>query len=391
MPKSSKQKRKKEKVIARTVSLKNDQKVISNKKFNALPNEIIHHVFSYLKIVDLLECGQVSKRFRSIICEDQFLWPKKINLCHKNVPVGLIQNLLNSGCKYLSLNEAVLDGTLNLPNVSSLKYLNLAAIKSDRQNSEEILESCYSLQKLSLSEFYLSSKLIRLTSLQNGKTLTVLDLSNCTFNRYNVHYEEHEFNCIQRIVENCTELIELSLYMTRLCEKSIEFLVFYLTPNIEKLDLYGQSLLKDKHVFTLVTRCNKMTELNLGGWTLITKQALNFIIEHLQETLIKLNFEYTNVDLGTSDLLKMNSMIKLRVLSYDNYDLYGKDWNDYVDFELLKEQLPSLRIISEVSKSGKRPSRKRIAIPCHPEYDHRRFWEINAEQEELFSAYIENS
>ena len=391
MPKSSKQKRKKEKVIARTVSLKNDQKVISNKKFNALPNEIIHHVFSYLKIVDLLECGQVSKRFRSIICEDQFLWPKKINLCHKNVPVGLIQNLLNSGCKYLSLNEAVLDGTLNLPNVSSLKYLNLAAIKSDRQNSEEILESCYSLQKLSLSEFYLSSRLIRLTSLQNGKTLRVLDLSNCTFNRYNVHYEEHEFNCIQRIVENCTELIELSLYMTRLCEKSIEFLVFYLTPNIEKLDLYGQSLLKDKHVFTLVTRCNKMTELNLGGWTLITKQALNFIIEHLQETLIKLNFEYTNVDLGTSDLLKMNSMIKLRVLSYDNYDLYGKDWNDYVDFELLKEQLPSLRIISEVSKSGKRPSRKRIAIPCHPEYDHRRFWEINAEQEELFSAYIENS
>lgn len=383
MSKSSKQKRKKEKVIARTVSLKNDQKVISNKKINALPNEIIHHVFSYLKIVDLLECGQVSKRFRTIICDDQFLWPKKINLCRKKVPVGLIQNLLNSGCEYLSLNEAVLDGALNLQKVSSLKYLNLAAIKSDRQNSEEILEYCYSLQKLSLSEFYLSSKLIRLTSFQNGKTLRVLDLSNCTFNRYNVHYQEHEFNCIQKIVENCTELKELSLYMTRLCEKSIEFLVFYLTPNIEKLDLYGQSDLKDRHVFTLVTRCNKMTELNLGGWTLITKQALNFIIEHLQETLVKLNFEYTNVDLGTSDLLKMNSMLKLRVLSYDNYDMYGKDWNDYVDFELLKEQLPSLRIISEVSKSGKRPSRKRIAIPCHPEYDHRRFWEIHAEQEEL--------
>ena len=391
MSKSSKQKRKKEKVIARTVSLKNDQKVISNKKISALPNEIIHHVFSYLKIVDLLECGQVSKRFRTIICDDQFLWPKKINLCHKKVPVGLIQNLLNSGCIYLSLSEAVVEYTLNLPKASTLKYLNLAAIKSDRGNSEEILESCYSLQKLSLSEFYLSSKLIRLTSLQNGKTLTVLDLSNCTFNRNNIHYKEHEFNCIQKIVENCTELKELSLYMTRLCENSIEFLVFYLTPNIEKLDLYGQSLLKDRHVFTLVTRCNKMTELNLGGWTLITKQALNFIIEHLQETLVKLNFEYTNVDLGTSDLLQMNSMIKLRVLSYDNYDMYGKDWNDYVDFELLKEQLPSLRIISEVSKSGKRPSRKRIAIPCHPEYDHRRFWEIDAEQEELFSANIENS
>ena len=84
MSKSSKQKRKKEKVIARTVSLKNDQKVISNKRFNALPNEIIHHVFSYLKIVDLLNCGQVSKRFRAISSDDQYLWPKKLNLCYKS-------------------------------------------------------------------------------------------------------------------------------------------------------------------------------------------------------------------------------------------------------------------------------------------------------------------
>ena len=370
MPKSSKQKRKKEKVIARTVSLENGKKVISNKKFSALPNEIIHHVFSYLKIVDLLECGQVSKRFRTIICDDQFLWPKKINLCRKKVPVGLIQNLLNSGCEYLSLNEAVLDGALNLPNESSLKYLNLAAIKSDRQNSEEILESCYSLQKLSLSEFYLSSKLVRLTSLQNGKTLRVLDLSNCTFNRYNVHYQDHEFSCIQKIVENCTELKELSLYMTRLCEKSIEFLVFYLTPNIEKLDLYGQSDLKDRHVFTLVSRCNKMTELNLGGWTWITKQALNFIIEHLQETLVKLNL--ADVRFDSSDIFKLKSMKKLRLLCYY--------W--HFDCIELKEQLPNLRISSNHDDT-------KIAIPSHSEYILKKgFWEIKVEEEELFvSAY----
>ena len=34
--------------------------------FSTLPNEIIFHVFSFLKIVDLLKCGQVSRRFRAI-------------------------------------------------------------------------------------------------------------------------------------------------------------------------------------------------------------------------------------------------------------------------------------------------------------------------------------
>ena len=36
------------------------------KKFDALPKEIIFHVFGYLKVVDIRKCGQVSKRLRII-------------------------------------------------------------------------------------------------------------------------------------------------------------------------------------------------------------------------------------------------------------------------------------------------------------------------------------
>ena len=36
------------------------------KKFDALPKEIILHVFEYLKVVDIIKCGQVSKRLRII-------------------------------------------------------------------------------------------------------------------------------------------------------------------------------------------------------------------------------------------------------------------------------------------------------------------------------------
>ena len=347
----------------------------------ALPNEIIVHVFRYLKIVDILKCGQVSKRFRAISNDDQYLWPKRLNLWNKKVPVGLLQKILDSGCKYLSLSEAVLEGTLNLPKVSALQYLNLSAFRPEYYGnySEKLLESCYSLQKLSLSTFNISLKLISITSLQNGKTLTVLDLSKCTFYVDNFMRESSkcEFDCIRQIVENCTELKELSLHMTNLCEKSIDFLVSNLTSSIEKVDLFDQSLLNDRHVRKLVTRCNKITELDLGGWTSITTKSLDYIIENLNLTLVKLSLEFAFLEFESSDLFKLKRMKKLELLCYNQGT---EDWNlyEYVDCKLLKKHLPNLQVTPD-------PGSIRIAIPCHPEYNQRHgFWEINAEQEELF-------
>ena len=338
-----------------------DTKLSSTLQFEVLPNEVIFCVFSYLTIVDLLKCGQVSKRFRAISINEN-LWPKKLNLCHKKVPVGFLQKLLDSRCKYLSLSGASLEGILNLPKVSRLKYLNMSDFR-DRENSEKLLGSTYSLEKLSLSHLHLSSKLISLTSLQNGKTLMVLDLSYCTLCT-------EEMNCyctpkIQQIVENCTELTEFSLYMTKLCKKAVDILCSSLTPNIKKLDLFQMSFLKDKHVKKLVTRCNKITELVLGGsMTSITKTSLNFIRKHLQSTLVKLDLKNTNVEFDSSDLFKLNSMEKLTFLCYNSR------W--------LTKQLPDLWIPSN-------PGHTIIASPCHPQlHQQQGFWEIKAEREKLF-------
>ena len=320
---------------------KEDQNMFSVLQFEALPNEVILHVFSYLKIVDLLKCGQVSKRFRAISNEDQYLWPKKFNLCYKKVPVGFLERLLENGCKYLSLSEAVLEGTLDLPKACKLKYLNISGFERERykKNSEKMLESCYSLQKLSLSKFQLSSELISITSLQNGKTLKVLDLSKCTF--LGSHFLEGsrkcELDCIQQVVENCTELKELSLYETNLNEKSIDFLVSNLTSNIEKLDLFDQSFLRYTHIKKLVTRCHKITELNLGGLNSITRMTY---------------FQIT------------------------------RDWNNFVDYSGLKKQLQNLKITAS-------PGNSRIATPCHPGYSNRNgFWDTKAEREKLFMTFI---
>ena len=98
------------------------KKVLSTLQFEVLPNEVVDQVFSYLKIQDLLRCGQVSKRIRAI-SSDESVWPKKFNLCFKKVPVGFLQKLLESGCNHLSLSGAISEGTLNLPRASRLLYL----------------------------------------------------------------------------------------------------------------------------------------------------------------------------------------------------------------------------------------------------------------------------
>ena len=119
------QKRRKRKSIARPISRSKQQKVFSTVQLETLPNEVILHVFSYLKIVCLLKCGQVSQRFRAI-SNDKYVWPKTFNLSCKKVPVGFFQKLLDSGSKYLKLSEAFLEGNLSLSKPTQLKYLNLS-------------------------------------------------------------------------------------------------------------------------------------------------------------------------------------------------------------------------------------------------------------------------
>ena len=361
--------------------------------FEALPNEVIFHVFSFLKIVDILKCGQLSKRLRTVSID---LWPKKLNLCYKRVPVVFLQKLLDSGCKYLSLSEAVLDGTLSLPKSSKLKYLNLYGVGGNRfghknkDNIEKLLESCYSLQKLSLSgknfegQYHLSLKLINSTSLQNGKTLRVLDLSYCSFCPKLYSYPsciDCEYTCgLQQIVENCTELKELSLYKAKLHEKSIDTLVFNLTSKIEKLDLFDTKYLRDEQLKVLVTRCNKITELNLGGWTLITKHSLKIISEHLKSTLVKLNFKYL-IRLDRSDLLVLKNMEKLKFFCY-NFDYAWK-----INHGIMEKLNPNIWVHFDSEFT-------RIACPSQQGYNGfsttfnhlQGFWEIEAEREELFNA-----
>ena len=111
-----------------------------------LPDKVILKILCNLQIPDLIRCGQVSKRIREI-SNDETLW-QKINLFNKKVPKGFLSRVLDTNCKYLSLNEARLGDPLSkayekldLNKKSKLIYLDLSWCKSTVKDIEEILSA----------------------------------------------------------------------------------------------------------------------------------------------------------------------------------------------------------------------------------------------------------
>ena len=110
---------------------------------------MILQVLNNLDLNDLANCVMVSKRIRGI-CKNLSKF-QKINLYNKVVPSGFVQLVLNSGCKYLSLYWAQIlqgDNELKLEKPCKLRYLDLSDCKCRTEDIEEILSSCYFLEKL---------------------------------------------------------------------------------------------------------------------------------------------------------------------------------------------------------------------------------------------------
>ena len=106
----------------------------------------------------------------------------EVNMCREEIPVEVLKQIINSGCKYLSLFRSILVGdNFRLhPQLSQLKYLDLrlfdrdAICKANYKVIEELLSSCQSLQKLSLAHLTLNFEMIKNLCLQNGSTLQTL-------------------------------------------------------------------------------------------------------------------------------------------------------------------------------------------------------------------------
>ena len=104
--------------------------------------------------------------------------------------------------------------------------------------------------------------------------------------------------------------------------------------------------LKDEHVRKIVTRCDKLTELNIGGQARLKNESLAYVIQYLPSTLVKLEVNLANFELW--QLSELRKMPKLKVLNYED------SW--YLDRKYLshlKDYLPNVSINSNSEYIGK--------------------------------------
>ena len=117
--------------------------------FLDLPDELILKVLSYTETVDILRCGGVSKRIRTISNDNSLF--QLVNLSGKIVKADFLDTVLNKGCKSLNLSASSMRGNLSLIQKSQLTKLDLSNCQEISYDVlEELLGSCHSLENLSL-------------------------------------------------------------------------------------------------------------------------------------------------------------------------------------------------------------------------------------------------
>ena len=126
---------------------------------------------------------------------------------------------------------------------------------------------------------------------QNGKTLKQLNMFGCS-RPMDSYMDKTQF--FEPFIHNCDVLTELNLQNVYCSDYSNVYLLSNLTVNIRKLNICGMNI-NDHQFKVLVTRCHKITELNLK----ISNESVNNILPYLQSTLEKLSF------CGRIDLFKM--------------------------------------------------------------------------------------
>ena len=242
----------------------NYENVVSD-NLEILPNEVILNIFTHLTIKDLGRCAQVSKNFCAI-AYDKSLWTKVL-VTSGTVSNKLLEQALSRGLKYLGLSRRSFFSTLepNYPPTNQIEYLALRIpliSHVDEKYFRQLLLSCHNLKKFSVNDLTISDELTK-GILQNSNSLKVLDLSACC---------KLDSQDLKSIVSRCLELTDANFDYLCLRTYNLASIFTNLTPNIKKLSLSGAAL-RLSDLSKLITRCNKITDLDLT-WALLFPEEI---------------------------------------------------------------------------------------------------------------------
>ena len=108
------------------------------------------------------------------------------------------------------------------------------------------------------------------------------------------------------------------------------------SPNVKEVCLGGNlDTITDKQIENLVSRCNRITELDISD-TNLTDESITSVVKHVKQSLEYLDIR--NINISFRKALELKSMLKLRILRYG-----FKSWFT----NALRKKLPHLRVNPE--------------------------------------------
>ena len=235
----------------------------------------------------------------------------------------LVAIMLGKRCTTLKISNSFLDGRLSSNIECQLKVLDVSQSAHRTKHFdvlEDIMFSCCSLKHLKMEGFFLTPKMAY-SICKNSKTLQTLNLKSATLDESN----------LQKIIKSCQDLKEFDLaYVGDMSggiycytDEHFEYLAENMSPNVEKLDLGGTSIM-DYEVKILLSRCNRIKTLGLEE-TGINDNTPKTITDHLNCTLEELSLSLGHESLSEpsfNSFLELKSMPRLKILNlcYENVD-----------------------------------------------------------------------
>ena len=220
------------------------------------PDELVLKVFASLESKDLLNCGQVSKRFRTI-SHDEFLW-QRVDLNGRNISAAFIQFILDRGCKHLDLS-------------------NSCAL--DFNSIQHIFNNCVQLTELNLVEST-NISIKESSFLFKSRTPQLEKVEICIL--YNEDPGEH----VKILLERCNQLKELHLkYYVPIIDGAMTNMIVDGLKNSQYLDTLDLNLFSNE-----ITSSSKLLQLPVS-----TKLTNLKIRKNKETTRLKIELQSLNL------------------------------------------------------------------------------------------------
>lgn len=236
--------------------------------FDTLSDEVMLLIFTYLNKKTLVECSQVSKRWKRISYDDE-LW-MRIDVSSRTLHTSAITSLLERNPKYLRMSQTHFRQVKSINRKLRTEYLDLSMAKISVEDLGVFMSHFVNLKKLSLEHIECDLEVCK--GIIQNKKLNCLNLSMCK------NVCEH---FLALLLTHCTGVVSLNLSWCNLSSECLEILCENLNPNLVHLNLGGcLKSLENRHIELLARKCSNLIELDLSDCTQLNDEVIPVMVNH---------------------------------------------------------------------------------------------------------------